>query len=136
MTIPPKNKVSFEHSFIVKHEEIDALEHVNNIVYLQWIQNVSALHWNHLASDTIKAQYVWVALRHEIDYISPAFLEDVIRIHTWIDETNGVKSTRIVHVYRENTLVAKSKTVWVLLDAKSKKPKRIGQDILDLFSKD
>lgn len=131
----PENKVSYKHSFKVKLQDIDALNHVNNIVYLQWVQEISAMHWNTLTSKEIKEKYAWVALRHEIDYLGQAYVNDTITIHTWIDETHGAKSIRIVHIYCGAKLLTKSKTTWCLLDAETLKPKRIGQDILKLFSK-
>jgi len=131
----PIDTVSFQHSRIVKQEEIDELKHVNNIVYLQWVQEISGLHWHALATDKIKSKTIWIALRHEIDYINPSFLNDNITIYTWIDQTKGVKSIRIVHMYCGDKLLAKAKTTWVLLDAQSLKPKRIGKDIQLLFEK-
>ena len=131
--IPP-GKVSFQHSIKVKLHDIDALNHVNNLVYLQWVLEISGLHWNSLATKQINEKYVWVVLRHEIDYINQAHLNDIITVYTWIDQNEGVKSTRIVHIYCEDKLLIKSKTVWCLLDAKTLKPKRIGEDILQLFT--
>lgn len=132
--VVPKDKVSFKHSFKVKGQDIDALKHVNNVVYLQWVQDVSYMHWDVLASTSIKETCVWMTLRHEIDYINQSYLGDVITIYTWIDETYGVKSTRIVHIYCEDKLLTKSKTTFCLLDKETLKPKRIGKDILELFT--
>ena len=130
----PPGKVSFQHSIKVQLDDIDVLNHVNNLVYLQWVLEISELHWKSLATKQINEKYVWVVLRHEIDYINQAHLDDIITIYTWIDENEGVKSTRIVHIYCEDKLLIKSKTVWCLLDAKTRKPKRIGEDILQLFT--
>ena len=130
----PKNKVSFQHSFKVISDDIDTLNHVNNAVYLKWIQEVAHLHWNVLATNEIQDSYVWMILRHEIDYLNQAFLNDTITIYTWIDETKGVKSDRIVHIYCEDKLLTKSKTTFCLLDRQSLKPKRIGAEILELFN--
>jgi len=129
----PRNKVSFHHSFKVRSEHIDSLNHVNNAVYLQWVQEVAYLHWDSLASKDIQKQYVWMVLRHEMDYVNQAYENDTITVYTWIDETQGVKSTRIVHIYREEILLAKSKTTFCLLDAATLKPRRVGGDILKLF---
>ena len=130
----PPGKVSFKHTIKVQLDDIDALNHVNNLVYLQWVLKISGLHWNSLATKQINEKYIWVVLRHEIDYINQAHLNDTITVYTWINKTEGVKSTRIVHIYCEDKLLAKSKTIWCLLDAKTLKPKRIGEDILQLFT--
>jgi len=100
----PENKVSFQHSFNVTSRHIDHLNHVNNVVYLEWVQEVAYLHWEALATNEMKATDVWIVLRHEIDYLSQAYLNDSITVYTWIDETAGVKSTRIVHMYCKDTL--------------------------------
>ena len=131
----PEDKVSFKHSFKVKPHQIDDLNHVNNTVYLQWVQEVAYMHWDELATKEIKESYVWMVLRHEIDYVSQAFLNDVITVYTWVDKTEGVKSIRIVHIYCEDKLLATSKTTFCLLDATTLKPKRVGEDILILFRK-
>ena len=131
----PEDKVSFQHSFKVKLHHIDDLNHVNNIVYLQWVQEVAHMHWDLLAPKDIKDHVVWMVLRHEIDYLNQAYVNDTITIYTWIDETHGVKSTRAVHIYCEDKLLTKSITTFCLLDKETLKPKRIGQHILDLFTK-
>jgi len=131
----PNDKVSYKHSLKVESHHIDHLNHVNNAVYLDWVQEVAYAHWNLLASKEIKDVSVWMVLRHEIDYLRQAYLNDDITIHTWIDESVGVKSTRIVHIYRNDELLTKSKTTFCLLDKNTQKPKRISQEILALFTK-
>ena len=121
------------NNITVKETEIDSLNHVNNVVYLQWINDVSALHWKMLSNDEINSKYIWVAVRHEIDYIKPAFLNENITIKTWIATLKGVKSIRNVEIYRKDQLLAKSKTTWVLLDAKTQKITRIPKEIEMLF---
>ena len=131
----PNDKVSFQHSFKVQFDDIDALNHVNNIVYLNWVLEISGMHWDFLKTKEINEKYVWMVLRHEIDYLGQAYLNDTLTLYTWIDKNEGVKSTRIVHIYCADKLIIKSKTIWCLLDAKTLKPKRIGQEILQLFTK-
>ena len=121
------------NNITVKESEIDSLNHVNNVVYLQWVNDVSALHWKMLSNDEINSKYIWVAVRHEIDYIKPAFLNENITIKTWIATLKGVKSIRNVEIYRKDQLLAKSKTTWVLLDAKTQKITRIPKEIEMLF---
>jgi len=125
---------TYEYSLLVTKEDIDALNHVNNVVYLKWINKVSILHWNSLSNEEINKKYIWVASRHEIDYLKPAFLDEKITIKTWIDTLEGVKSIRKVEIYRKEILLAKSKTTWILLDAKTQKIARIPKEIKDVFS--
>jgi acyl-CoA thioester hydrolase len=74
-----------------------------------------------------------VALRHEIDYLKPAFLDDLITISTWIGATEGVISIRHVEIFANNQLLTRAKTIWVLLDAKTMRPRRIQDDILKIL---
>ncbi len=131
----PVNTINYHHSFPVKPEEIDNLNHVNNVVYLQWVNDVAWLHWNILTNDELNKKYFWVTLRHEIDYLQAAVLGDTITVYTWVGESAGVKSIRYVHIYSGEKLLVKAKTTWCLIDAKSQKPTRIRQDVLCILSK-
>ena len=73
---PPKNTVSQSHqeTFKVKKGDIDVLNHVNNVVYLQWVNDIAEKHWEILSNEEINKKYFWVAIRHEIDYLQQAFL--------------------------------------------------------------
>ena len=124
----------YTYNLTVKALDIDALNHVNNVIYLQWINDISILHWNSLSNESINKKYIWVASRHEIDYIKPAFLGEKITINTWIETLEGVKSIRKVEILRNNVLLAKSKTTWVLLNAKTQRLARIPTEILDIFN--
>jgi acyl-CoA thioester hydrolase len=126
-------KAKFKLRIKVKPEDIDELGHVNNVVYLGWVQLVAATHWNTLSTDEIRSQNLWVALRHEIDYVSPAFLGDEIFGYTWVSSLEGAKSIRHVEFYKEEKCLAKAKTNWCMLDATTLKPKRIGQGIKTLL---
>lgn len=123
----------FEFNHQVNSTEIDELNHVNNINYLNWVQLAANKHWGSLTNSKFDSLYVWVVLRHEIDYVSPAFLNDDVTIKTWIGDSYGVKSDRFVEVSRSGELLTKAKTTWCLLDKKTMKPVRIPKDILVLL---
>ncbi|RUA11602.1 MAG: acyl-CoA thioesterase [Flavobacteriia bacterium] len=129
----PENTISYKHKYRVKPEDIDTLDHVNNVVYLKWVNEISEKHWGILSNTELDKKYFWVAIRHEIDYLHPAFLNDQITIYTWIGKTVGVRSIRHVHIYREDTLLAKAQTTWCLMDVKTKKITRIGKEIMDIL---
>jgi len=128
------NDKSFEFNFQVKETEIDELNHVNNVNYLNWVQLAANKHWVFLSNSEIDSEFVWVVLRHEIDYISPAFLNDSITVKTWIGESYGVKSERFVEMKRDGELLTKAKTIWCLLNKKTLKPTRIPESILQLLA--
>ncbi|RXP55792.1 acyl-CoA thioesterase [Lutibacter sp. HS1-25] len=124
----------FNFSFEVSANELDHLNHVNNVVYLHWVLDAAQKHWDFLSNDIINEAYVWVVLRHEIDYVSFAKLGDKIQINTWVKSSVGVKSERIVEIQKEGKLIAKAKTIWCLLDKKTMKPVRIPSEIMKLFA--
>lgn len=134
MNIIPENTVSHSYSLKVDSHHIDALNHVNNMVYLQWVNDASEKHWAILSNDEINSKYYWVCLRHEIDYIGQAFLGDEITVQTWVGESLGVKSIRYVNIYKGETLVSKAVSTWCLFDVETNKPTRIRKEILDLLS--
>ena len=118
---------------IVTSSDIDDLNHVNNVVYLKWMEEVATKHWQFLTKDEPKPEYVWVVLRHEIDYLQQAVLNDKILIKTKVGESKGFKSERFIEFYKNDVLIAKSKTIWGMLDAKTYKPMRIRENVLKIL---
>ena len=129
----PEN--TFNLSITVGVDDIDALKHVNNVVYLRYVQDIAQAHWDAISSDEMKKKYSWVVVRHEIDYKTPAFLGDELTAKTWVSSCEGVRSVRNVKVFNaKGNLVVEAKTTWCLLDAQTMKPKRIEDDIIAIFS--
>lgn len=124
---------SFYVEIEVKKEDIDDLNHVNNAVYVQWMDAVAREHWSFLTKNTDVSNYIWMVNKHEIDYKNQAFLGDTITAKTYVGETGGVKSIRFIEFYKDDVLIVKSKTTWVLLDAKTYKPTRIRENITNLL---
>lgn len=127
--------IVFTHTITVTPADIDDLNHVNNVVYLRWVQDAAAAHWDAFASQEMKSKYAWVVLRHEIDYKSPAKLGDPVKAETWVSSREGVRSVRHVKLSHAETgvLFAEAVTTWCLLDAVTKRPKRIESDIMSIF---
>lgn len=117
----------------VSSEDIDTLQHVNNLVYVKWMDKIATEHYAFLTKDNPLPQYVWVVTRHEIDYLKQAVLGDEITVKTWVGETKGITSIRFMNFYKDNTLLVKAKTVWVMLDSKTFKPKRIRENVLKVL---
>ena len=122
----------FELEIIVGKEDIDNLGHVNNVVYVRWVQDVAAAHWQKVASSELLQKFAWVVLRHEIDYKNSAFLNDTAIGSTWVGQANGARFERFVKLVRkaDNKVLAEAKTMWCMLDARSMKPVRIGEEVL------
>ena len=125
-----------ENEITVSKNDLDDLNHVNNVIYIHWVQEIAKNHWKSLVSNEIIKNYFWVLLEHEIKYLNPAFLNDKIRLKTYIEKTDGVKSCRIVEIYNKdsNKLLVTSKTIWCLINVKTGKPNRITEDIKKAFS--
>jgi acyl-CoA thioester hydrolase len=125
----------FELEITVSVKDIDELDHVNNVVYVQWVQDVAKSHWETKAPEDVKAKYIWMVLRHEVDYSGQAILGDALVAKTWVVWSEGVKSERHVEIRHKATgkVLAKAKTLWCLLDAHTKRPRRIESDITDVF---
>ncbi len=91
---------SFELNITVEPGDIDELGHVNNVVYLRWVQEVAVAHWTALAPAADQQRLLWVVVRHEIDYKQPAFLCDSIIAKTWVGNARRIKFERHTEILR------------------------------------
>lgn len=123
------------HLFPIKvvAADIDDLNHVNNIIYLRYVQEAAQSHWYAAVPTELSSQIAWVVRRHEIDYLKPAFSGDMLVIKTWVDNFTGVTSDRHCEILRGEEVLARSRTLWVSLDAKTFRPKRVNEEIANLF---
>ncbi|TDQ31594.1 acyl-CoA thioesterase [Zeaxanthinibacter enoshimensis] len=125
----------FTQSHTVTEDDLDDLQHVNNVRYVQWIQDISKNHWLSVAPPALLDRIIWVVVNHNITYKSAAKLGDRIRMETYIKSARGAISERVVEMYLEedNELLVESLTKWCMLDPASLKPARIGIDVQNLF---
>lgn len=123
----------YEKKNIVTSKDIDEYNHVNNVVYVQWMQDASNAHWTQLIKNVPKPDYVWFVIRHEVDYKNQAVLGDEITVKTWVGKTEGIKSVRHFEIYKEELLLVKSQTTFCLLDAETKRPRRITKEVTNLL---
>ena len=116
--------------------DIDEQNHVNNTVYLRWIQDIATAHWKSLASAEAQAGIAWVVLRHEIDYKSPASLGDEILLRTWVGKASRLKFERFTEILRkiDKQLLAQACTLWVPVDVRNGKPTRVSAELRAQFS--
>ena len=126
---------SFERRISVSPDDIDDLGHVNNVVYIRWIQEVAEAHWLHVAPPELRQRYRWVVLRHEIDYRNAALPGDQITGTTWVGEHYGPRFDRFVTLRQSGgeRIFAEAKTTWCLLDARTMRPARIPDEVLVLL---
>ena len=120
----------------MRPEHIDALGHVNNVVYLSWVQDVAIAHWNSLTTPALRERLIWVALRHEIDYKAEALPGDTITARTWTGAGRGLRYARHTRILRaaDQSLLAEALTQWCPMDAVSRKPTRLPAEIAKFFA--
>ena len=134
-----ENAHSFENSVsmtrVAMPDEIDELGHVNNAIYLIWAQDIAVAHWRSVAAPATLEKFVWVALRHEIDYRDQILEGEEVVVRTWLGRASGARFERHVDIRKPdaNRPSAKVLTDWCLIDSESRKPRRVDQEILELF---
>ena len=127
--------MKFLKEIVVQKTDIDELNHVNNVRYVQWIQDISKDHWFSLIKNKITTQYIWVVASHFIEYKSSALLNDILSIETFIEKFEGPFSYRVVEIKntKTNRVVVKSLTKWCLIDMNTKKPLIVPKEVLNLI---
>src|SRR2546430_16456132 len=116
----------FEMTVSVSTGDIDEQNHVNNTVYLRWVQEVATAHWRARASQEAQESIGWVVLRHEIDYKTPAALGDQIVLRTWVGKATWVTVERFTGIRRNRhgQLLSKARTLGGLINAQTGQPDR------------
>jgi len=129
---------AFTLPFTAGPEHIDELGHVNNAVWVQWMQDISVTHWNTVADPADVAAYFWVVVRHEIDYRGNVSLGDTVTGRTWItDPPRGVRFNRnIDFVDRDGKVIVSAVSTWALMEKATGRIKRVPKDMAARFLPD
>ena len=112
-------------------DDIDFMGHVNNARYLNWVQDTVLAHWQKLAPAEEVASKAWVALKHEITYRKPAFLDDEVIAETVLEKIAGARSFYNTVIRRGEDVLAEVKSMWCCIDAESLRPARISRDVAE-----
>ena len=156
-SLPDAGVQAFETYVRVRFHEVDALGHVNNAAYLNYLEQAAIDHASFLGLGVQRMQGlggVFVARRHEIVFLKPTFAGDLLRVITWLGESRGARVDRQYLVYREpsstteivvagrpathscmpadDALVARAATEWVFASNRGQ-PRRIPDEVIDLF---
>ncbi|HET9515129.1 MAG TPA: thioesterase family protein [Gemmatimonadales bacterium] len=125
----------FEIPITVEASHIDDLGHVNNVVYLQWVQEVAKSHWHAMANAEDIKNLGWVVTRHEMEYRAAGFLGDELIARTWIGETTPLSCERFVEIRRssDDRVLMRARSIWIPVDRTSGRPRRIGPQVLAPF---
>src|SRR5580704_4032631 len=115
---------TFELLIRVEAADIDELGHVNNVIYLRWVQDAAVAHWTAVAPAADQARLLWIVLRHEIDYLHAAHLADQIVARTWVGTSTRLRFDRHTEILRadDRSVLARVLTVWCPIDAVTKRP--------------
>ena len=126
----------FEMIVTVQPDDIDEQNHVNNTVYLRWIQEVATAHWRALASPEAQETVGWVVLRHEIDYKAPATLNEEIVLRTWVGKATRLTFERFTDIRRnrDGRLLSEARTLWCPIDVQTSRPVRVSAELRARFS--
>jgi len=124
---------AYEYDINVVAEDIDEMGHVNNAVYLKWVQAAVLHHWRRLAPKEAASSHLWVALKHEISYLHPAFLNDHVGVQVVLEKLQGARAFYKTLILHGDEVLAEVKSCWCCLDAVSKKPVRLARDIVSRF---
>lgn len=134
---PREDREVFVVPLDVRPEHIDDNGHVNNVVYVGWLQDAGTAHWNARFDETTRAKWSWVALRHEIDYLRPIAPDATgVVARTWVGDPQGPRFNRYVRIEdAEGRVCAQGVSEWCLVDAVSLRPHRIQGEMVEAFQR-
>jgi len=128
-----QTSLPYEYRVGIEPADIDFMGHVNNASYLKWVQAAVISHWQRLAPAEAVAGHQWVALRHEIVYRRPAFLNDDVVATVLLEKIQGARAFYQTIIKRGEEVLAEVKSSWCCLDARTLRPSRIASEIAAHF---
>jgi acyl-CoA thioester hydrolase len=117
----------YEFPIDVAEADIDFMGHVNNASYLRWVQEAVISHWQALA------EHLWVALKHEITYRRPAFLDDDVVATVLLEKVQGARAFYETVIRRGGEVLAEVKSSWCCIDAETLRPARLASSVIERF---
>ncbi len=132
---PPEGQQVYSRTFTPLASDIDANGHVNNIVYLSWIQDMATSHWALRQPPEEQARWAWIVLRHEVDYRRALLPGETATARTWVAaQPDGPRFDRFVRIDGpDGAMCAQARTEWCLIDAVTRRPKRVPAEIVARF---
>jgi acyl-CoA thioester hydrolase len=125
----------YEVPIEVRPEDIDELGHVNNVVYLRWVQDAATAHWRARAAPEDQAALFWVVSRHELDYLRPAFLDTEVTARTWVGAATDRGFERHTELVRgDGRVLVRARTIWVPVDSETLRPTEVSDRVREQFS--
>lgn len=127
---------TYSKTITIPNESIDENGHVNNVAYVQWMQDIAVEHYASIGG--IEAQgpdSTWVVREHRVEYFLPAFENEEIEIHTWVENIRRVRSLRKYEFIRkaDKKILVKGETDWVFVDVKTGRPRAVPSEVMEVF---
>jgi len=123
----------FRHPVAIQPDDIDHMGHVNNSVYLKWVQDAVVDYWQSVAPADAVARHLWVALKHEITYLRPTFLQDVVVAEVIAEKVQGARAMFTTVLRRGEEVLSEIKSSWCCLDAATQRPARLAREVVARF---
>nr|WP_319515643.1 acyl-CoA thioesterase [uncultured Cohaesibacter sp.] len=129
--------IPYDMPIEVLPSDIDMMGHVNNTIYLRWVQEAATEHWDAVAHEDDHAAMVWLITRHEIDYKRPAFEGDKLVARTWVGYYEHHKCERFTEIIRlsDNRIMASVRTLWCPISQETKRTVRLSEEQIGRYSK-
>lgn len=123
----------FRYPVAIEPADIDHMGHVNNAVYLKWVQEAVIDYWRSVAPPSAVAEHLWVALKHEITYLKPTFLQDTVVAEVIAEKVEGARAFFRTILRRGDDVLSEIQSCWCCLDAATQRPARLARDIVGRF---
>lgn len=133
----PTNPV-FKYTFTIPDDAVDENGHVNNVMYVQWMQDAAVRHYTYIGgvAPTQARRATWVVREHKIEYLLPAYAGEQVEAQTWVVNVRRARSLRRYRFVRkaDGRVLVRGETDWVLVDVQTGRPLRIPEEIAGLFT--
>jgi len=124
---------AFRHPIAIEPGDIDHMGHVNNAVYLKWVQEAVIDYWRSVAPPDAVAGYLWVALKHEITFLKPTFLQDNVVAEVIAEKVEGARAFFSTVLRRGEDVLSEIKSSWCCLDVSTQRPARLAREVVGRF---
>jgi acyl-CoA thioester hydrolase len=125
----------FAMRFTAERGDIDIMGHVNNAVWVRWMEAVATAHWEALAPAEAQQRYAWVVTRHEIAYHGNVTQGETVTARTWLDDPpRGARFDRVIEFSgADGTRKVSARTTWAMIDLASRRLLRVPADLAAIF---
>jgi acyl-CoA thioester hydrolase len=123
----------FRHPVAIDPGDIDHMGHVNNAAYLKWVQEAVVDYWQSVAPPDAVARHLWVALKHEITYLRPTFLQDAVVAEVIAEKVEGARAFFRTVLRRGEEVLSEIQSCWCCLDAATQRPARLAREVVGRF---